>query len=98
MNEDNRLLDYFVAGGTMSLNSKSYIKREADNELLHRVLAGEFCNVLTARQMGKSSLMIRTASQLEIEGVRTVIIDLTTIGVNISSSEWYFGIISRILN
>ena len=42
--------------------------------------AGEFCYVLTARQMGKSSLMIRTALRLKEQGVRTAIIDLTKIG------------------
>ena len=30
------------------------------------------------------------------QGVRTVIIDLTSIGSNVSPSEWYFGLLSRL--
>ena len=32
--------------------------------LLQQLQAGEFCYVLTPRQMGKSSLMVRTAQRL----------------------------------
>jgi sialate O-acetylesterase len=39
----------------MQPDAPSYIEREADRELFERVLAGDFCYVLTPRQMGKSS-------------------------------------------
>ena len=69
---------FFKAGGTLSLDAGSYITRLADEELLQLTLTGEYCNVLTARQMGKSSLMVRIAQSLQEQGVRTVIIDLTS--------------------
>ncbi|KPV52396.1 hypothetical protein SE17_15750, partial [Kouleothrix aurantiaca] len=75
MSEPN---DFFVVGGTLRVQSSSYVTRPADQELYSHVKAGEFCYVLTSRQMGKSSLMVRTARRLEAEGVRTVIIDLTS--------------------
>jgi hypothetical protein len=42
--------------------------------------------------------MVRTAQQLEQEGIRSVIIDLSSIGVKISPDEWYLGILSEIAN
>lgn len=62
--------DFFVAGGTLRAQSPSYVTRPADSDLLNHLLAGEFCYVLTARQMGKSSLMVRTAQRLQEQGCR----------------------------
>ena len=47
---------------------------------------GELCWVVTGRQMGKSSLMVRTAGRLREAGSTVVITDLTAIG-QISSTE-----------
>ncbi len=96
MPEPEALSQFFKVGGTLSLDADSYIKRPADEKLLELTLSGEYCNVLTARQMGKSSLMVRTAHNLKRHGVRTSIIDLTAIGTTLSPSEWYFGLLNRI--
>jgi len=88
--------EFFVAGGTLPLDVPSYVKRPADDELLLLVSAGEFCYVLTPRQMGKSSLMVRTARRLEEQGARTAIIDLTGIGTDVSAEQWYLGLITRL--
>ncbi len=93
---DSWLTDFFVAGGTLRPDSPSYVNRPADEELFSRVLAGEFCYVLSARQMGKSSLMIRTAIRLKQEGVAASIIDLTKIGTNVTLEQWYFGLITKL--
>lgn len=90
--------DFFVAGGTLRTSAPSYVTRPADAELLQQLQAGEFCYVLTPRQMGKSSLMVRTAQRLRAEGGRVVIIDLTSIGASssaISADQWYLGLLSR---
>ncbi|MEO7840717.1 MAG: SUMF1/EgtB/PvdO family nonheme iron enzyme [Anaerolineales bacterium] len=86
--------DFFVVGGTLDREAASYVQRPADDDLLRRTLAGEYCNVLAARQTGKSSLMVQTAERLKSQGVKTVIIDLTSIGSMVSASEWYFGLLS----
>ncbi|MBC8492550.1 MAG: AAA-like domain-containing protein [Chloroflexi bacterium] len=91
-----RASDFFVAGGTLDSDSPSYVKRPADDDLFNLALAGEFCFVLTPRQMGKSSLMIRTAHRLAGQGVRTAIIDLTGIGTDVSAEQWYLGLITRL--
>jgi len=88
-------IDFFVDGGTLKANAPSYIERLADEELYQAVKRGLFCYVLTARQMGKSSLMVRTSRRLKVEGVETAIIDLTQIGVT-APETWYFDFVSEL--
>src|SRR5436309_9802217 len=90
---------FYVTGGTLKPGEPSYVERRADADLFESLLAGEFCYVLTARQMGKSSLMARTATRLEQAGVCSVIVDLTQIGSERgaqAAAQWYFGIANKI--
>ncbi len=87
--------DFFVAGGTLSPDAPSYIERGADGELFDRIEKGDYCYILTPRQMGKSSLVARTAKRLKEKGVNTSYIDLTKIGAQKdknSEQTWYLGI------
>src|SRR6185503_16663935 len=86
----------FTVGGTVQASNGFYIPRRADDELLALCRGGNFGYVLTPRQLGKSSLMVRTAERLTAEGVRSVIIDLSQIGVQVSPEEWYLGLLSMI--
>jgi len=88
--------DFYVTGGTLRPDAPCYIDRQADKELCQALLDGEFCYVLTSRQMGKSSLMIRTVSRLRQEGVSVAVLDLTAIGQNLTIGQWYDGLISRL--
>ena len=84
-------------GGALKSGTPSYVERAADRELREALLRHEFCYVLTPRQMGKSSLMVRTANQLQLEGMLSVIIDLTGIGsTDVSVESWYLGQLTRI--
>jgi len=84
---------FFVSGGTLPLNSASYIERSADRILYDSLLAGRFCYVLSPRQMGKSSLSIHTIARLEAVGVRTAFLDLTSLGgKNVTVDQWYAGL------
>lgn len=88
---------YFTAGGTLKLDAPSYVKRPADELLLQQVLANQLCYVLTTRQMGKSSLMIRTAEQLQQAGISPAIVDLSEMGTQgITSAQWYLGILTTL--
>jgi hypothetical protein len=48
--------------------------------------------------MGKSSLMIRTAARLRQQGIQTVIIDLSGLGTQVTSAQWYLGLLTRLGN
>ncbi len=87
---------FYVTGGTPPRNAASYVTRSADDALLSALSTGEFCYILTARQMGKSSLMVRTATRLRGNGVSVAVIDLTAFGTNLSPEQWYDRIANRI--
>lgn len=87
----------FTVGGTVQAGGGIYLPRPADDELLAHCLAGDFCYVLTARQMGKSSLMVRTAERLREQEHRAVIIDLTRLGTTLQAEQWYLGLIDEIV-
>ena len=86
----------FVAGGTVQAGGGVYLERHADAQLLDHCLAGDFSYILTSRQMGKSSLMIRTAERLAAAGVLPVIVDLTEFGAQTSAEQWYKGLLAVI--
>jgi hypothetical protein len=88
----------YAVGGTVQASGGLYIPREADRELLRLCREGRFAYVLTARQLGKSSLMVRTSEMLEEDVTRTVIIDLTEIGSELTATadQWYLGILTTI--
>src|SRR5262245_52292127 len=81
----------FVAGGIVQAGGGIYLDRAADRDLLNDCRAGTFAYVLTSRQMGKSSLMIRTAERLDDEGIVPVVIDLTELGAETTAEQWYKG-------
>jgi len=70
---------FYVVGGTLQRDAPSYIARDADEQLFRLLKKGEVCYVLTARQMGKSSLMVQTAARLREEGATVAVLDLTTL-------------------
>jgi WD40 repeat protein len=87
---------FYQTGGTLSPDAPSYVERQADRDLYEGLTQGEFCYVLTPRQMGKSSLMARTAARLREQGITVLSLDLSAIGQNLSPEQWYDGLLRLI--
>ncbi|AIE73897.1 MULTISPECIES: AAA-like domain-containing protein [unclassified Synechocystis] len=86
----------YQVGGSLAANHPSYSQREADKELLAQLRGGKFCYVFNCRQMGKSSLRVRTMHQLQQDGVVCVSIDITSLGTEADPQKWYNGIITQL--
>jgi WD40 repeat protein len=84
-------------GGTLDPRQDIYIKRPQDDELLDLLSKGEYCNVLTSRQMGKSSAMRYASLRLLEAGVEVAEIDLAGIlgTSNVDMDQWYCGFLTH---
>lgn len=87
----------FQTAGTLQENS-FYVRRPADIELPKALEFGEFCYILAPRQIGKSSLRVRTARNLRERGIRCATIDLTGIGTELKEEQWYLGLAQQIVD
>ncbi len=86
---------FYVTGGTLDRDAACYVVRQADQQLYDGLRQGHFCYVLTSRQMGKSSLMVRTAARLREVCAGVAVLDLTAIGQNLSAEQWYRGLLTQ---
>ena len=89
----------YTIGGNVPADNKMYVVRQADEDFYQGLKNGEFCYVLNARQMGKSSLRVRVARRLQAQGVACANIDITEIGSEseeTTKEQWYAGIINII--
>lgn len=89
--------DYYQVGGSLEYQHPTYVERQADRELYRGLKNGNYCYVLNSRQMGKSSLRVQMMKKLKQEGVKCASIDITGIGSNVTSVEWYGAIVSELL-
>lgn len=97
MNIDKTIISYQV-GGSLAPDNPYYVEREADRELETALRDGEFCYVFNSRQMGKSSLRVRTMAKLQAAGTVCIFVDLTGTGTqDLTAEKWYAGIVLSIV-
>uniref|UniRef100_UPI00286AAA55 AAA-like domain-containing protein n=1 Tax=Armatimonas sp. TaxID=1872638 RepID=UPI00286AAA55 len=84
---------FYQVGGTLDWDAPSYLVRNADHALFERLRHGELCYVLDTRQVGKSSLLVRTAVRLLDQGINIVQIDISKQGRNVTPESWYLGLL-----
>lgn len=85
-------------GGTVNPRTGVYIVRPSDDELLRLLERGEYANVLCSRQMGKSSLLMRTKSRLAEKGYAVAAIDVAGyLGSPTQADDWYQGLLDEIV-
>jgi len=84
-------------GGTLVPGRDLYIARPEDQLLFELLSAGEYVNVLASRQVGKSSLMLRTAYRLREQGGRFAVVDLTVLGTPDDARAYFRGLVGELV-
>ena len=71
---------FFYVDGAIPYDAPCYVERSADKQLRRLVADGELAYVLTASQMGKTSLIFRAQDYLREHRIPTAYIDLQSFG------------------
>ncbi|MGK7962931.1 AAA-like domain-containing protein [Crocosphaera sp.] len=96
--ENEKNYDYQV-GGSLPIDAPSYVFRSADRYVYKALKSGQFCYILNARQMGKSSLRVQIMKRLQAEKFACVAMDLSEIGNRkLTIQQWYAGFIYILLS
>ncbi|MEG4217968.1 AAA-like domain-containing protein [Microcoleus sp. Pol14C6] len=84
----------YICEATLGVDTQTYVKREADEQLYEELKKGKFCYVFNSRKTGKSSLRVQVMNRLKQEGIACVEIDFSGKGTQLTTPEkWYNSIL-----
>jgi len=85
-------------GGQIDPRKHLYIVRtDIEDQVFELLRRGEYCNILSSRQVGKSSLRNSVGPRLQASGVRVVDLDIVgNLGTPSTATEWYQGLVNCI--
>ena len=83
-------------GGAVDSTEQPYVLREADQELLELLKAGEFVNIVTSRQMGKTSLVYRAEAQLMPQGFSFAYYDLSKLHSETDARRYFQTLVGQL--
>jgi tight adherence protein B len=85
----------FWETGAIDVEHGVYVTRRADSLLLSYCASGQLCYILTARQMGKSSMKNNIMRKLVQSGYKCVSLDLQSLDDKTTDIDFYNFLISR---
>lgn len=87
-------------GGPVDATEQVYVVRASDREFIEQLRAGEYINVVTSRQMGKTSLVYRAMALMEGEGegegYRFAYFDLSPLKNEDSPQLYFQGVVKAL--
>ncbi len=85
-------------GGTLNPRRHIYITRQDVEDEIHALLVRqEYCNILSSRQVGKSSLMVQLALRLRADGIRVATVDVAgDLGTPDVDEKWILGFLGKV--
>jgi WD40 repeat protein/subtilisin-like proprotein convertase family protein len=93
--------EFFVVGGPVQPDRSCYVERSADRTLEAAIREREYCCVLGALAIGKTSLMTRAARAWRQAGGLAAIVDLAQLGArgaDADAERWTYGIAERVVH
>jgi len=93
MSELERKLTLQV-GGQLNPHKHIYISRQdVEDEIYETLLRGDYCNILSSRQVGKSSIMMKVALRLKEQEFRVISLDIAgLLGSPATADEWFMAL------
>jgi hypothetical protein len=89
---------FYTVGGCLQARAPDYVVRQADFDLDHGLRARQFCYVLSPRQMGKSSLLVRSKTRLQKDGGQCAFLDISRLGNHgLTKPQWYAAMMMSLL-
>ena len=86
----------FHWGGNLDPSSPVYVVRPEDAKLAEHIAVGDFVSIIAARQMGKTSMLLRTRKLLSQAGMAIAYIDLSP--AREESLQGWYGYLAKTIN